>query len=1172
MRLSGLNIKGFKSFARETNIQFNERVTGIIGPNGSGKSNIVDAIRWVLGEQKPTELRLDNMPDVIFNGTKSVKKGSLAQVTLNFDNTKNILSSDYSNVSITRTLFSSGESEYKLNDIPCRLKDIRNLFIDTGVGPDSYAIIALNMVEDILSDNNDSRRFMFEQAAGISKFKKRKKETLQQLQLTKADLERVQDLLFEIENNLKELEKQARRAKQFLSIKNQYKDISVQMNLLKYDNFDDSFHELGKNIEQELSIYRESDLQILTLEAKLQELKSKIIVHDKDLSDAQKKINNLLDQIRNIENEKQMLNQKLGFNSIKKSEIDKEIADYNSKIGVLNSKLKNTNDRIGDEKINLNVKLNEFKSLDDIHKELKVIFDQEKLKLDETNRIKKELEDKKFALQKNIAVSNSKIESFLKDIDIRNAKLESLRSESESLSADKLNISSQLAVTEKRVNDLQSAKIDKAKIKESVQNAIKKLNDEFNQLSRQSDSKKNEFRLIKNMIDKLEGFPESIKYLNKNWNENIPLLTDIISTSDKYKIAIETFLEPYLNYFVVSDKFEALEAINLLRKAQKGKANFFILENIKSDEKKSIEIPHYIKALDVVNFDNKYEKLITEIFHNVFISPADMDETSLHEEAIVIDKSGSMIAGQMKISGGSIGLFEGKKIGRKKSLDDLNDSINELDKKIIEIEKEIEDRNKELKSIDNQEADSDLDKYSQELQKFKNQLSQSEYKIQLNVNQENALKNELINIESNLEKIKIELSNDQNSIGEIETTFSSYSNPEVESRTDIDVLLTKLSDASAKSNNAKIELLKQENLISVLEKDMVYLKSEIDTLDNKHKDNSEHLKRIEAENEGIGIQLGLSEKELISNYTVKTELEKQLDDLEKNYFEQRNEISKIESQITERKHQINKSQYLINQLKEKQLELEYNKKAISDRLKIEFNLDLKELLHLERIEEDELSLNDKVEKLRYKLDNFGEVNTLAIEAFNEMKQRHEKIESQKKDVLDAEKSLKQTINEIEKTATEMFLNSFEIIREHFKKVFTTLFTEGDTCDIMLENPELPLDSKILVTARPKGKRPKSISQLSGGEKTLTAIALLFSLYLYKPAPFCIFDEVDAPLDDANIMKFNNIIRDFSENSQFIVVTHNKTTMTAVDVLYGVFMQEQGVSEVAEVDFREYENN
>lgn len=1172
MRLSGLNIKGFKSFARETNIQFNERVTGIIGPNGSGKSNIVDAIRWVLGEQKPTELRLDNMPDVIFNGTKSVKKGSLAQVTLNFDNTKNILSSDYSNVSITRTLFSSGESEYKLNDIPCRLKDIRNLFIDTGVGPDSYAIIALNMVEDILSDNNDSRRFMFEQAAGISKFKKRKKETLQQLQLTKADLERVQDLLFEIENNLKELEKQAKRAKQFLSIKNQYKDHTVQLNLLKYDSIDESYHEIGKNIQQELSIYREADIQILTLEAKLQELKAKIMVHDKDLSDAQKKINNLLDHIRNVENEKQMLNQKLGFNSLKKSEIDKEIADYNSKIGVLNSKLKNTADRVEEEKIKLNEKISEFQLLEELHKKLKTIFDQEKLKLDENNRIKKELEDKKFALQKNIAVSNSKIESYLKDIEIRNDKLKTLKLENASLTSEKQSISDQLSVTEKRINELQSVKIDKARIKESIENAIKRLIDNFNQLSRQSDSKKNEFRLIKNMIDKLEGFPESIKYLNKNWNENIPLLTDIISTTDNYKIAIETFLEPYLNYFVVNNKFEALEAINLLRKSQKGKANFFILENIEPVEKKSIEIPHYIKALDVVNFDNKYEKLIAEIFHNVFISPAEMDETSLHDDAVVIDKSGSMIAGKMKISGGSIGLFEGKKIGRKKSLDDLNDSISELDRKIIDIEKEIESQNKELKSIANPESDSDLDKYSQELQKLKNQISQSDYKIQLNVNQENVLNNELISIESNLEKIRKELGNFQNSISEIELAFANYADPDKEPQSEIDVMLAKLSDATTKSNNAKIELLKQENLISVLDKDAVYLKSEIDMLNNKYNDNSDSLKKIETENDEIGIQLGLSEKELIANYTIKTELEKQLDDLEKNYFDHRNEISKIESLITERKHQINKSQYLINQLKEKQLDLEYNKKAISDRLKIEFNLDIKDLLHLERIEEDELSLNDKVEKLRYKLDNFGEVNTLAIEAFNEMKLRHEKIESQKKDVLDAEKSLKQTINEIEKTATEMFLNSFEIIREHFKKVFTTLFTEGDTCDIMLENPEMPLDSKILVTARPKGKRPKSISQLSGGEKTLTAIALLFSLYLYKPAPFCIFDEVDAPLDDANIMKFNNIIRDFSHNSQFIVVTHNKTTMTAVDVLYGVFMQEQGVSEVAEVDFREYENN
>jgi chromosome segregation protein len=313
------------------------------------------------------------------------------------------------------------------------------------------------------------------------------------------------------------------------------------------------------------------------------------------------------------------------------------------------------------------------------------------------------------------------------------------------------------------------------------------------------------------------------------------------------------------------------------------------------------------------------------------------------------------------------------------------------------------------------------------------------------------------------------------------------------------------------------------------------------------------------------------QNELLQQYIQKSEFESKLDDIEKNYFGERNLITMLESEISEKKHQLGKSQYLINQLKEKQLDLEYSKKAISERLRIEFNAGISDFIDLSREGEDELALADKVEKLRGRIDNFGEVNTLAIEAHDEMLLRYDNIQNQKTDILDAEKSLRKTIREIEKTATELFLNAFEIIRSHFKNVFTTLFTEGDSCDLFLENPELPLDSKILITAKPKGKRPKTISQLSGGEKTLTAIALLFSLYLFKPAPFCIFDEVDAPLDDANIMKFNKIIREFSQNSQFVVVTHNKTTMTAVDVLYGVFMQEPGVSEVANVDFREFAN-
>jgi chromosome segregation protein len=366
-------------------------------------------------------------------------------------------------------------------------------------------------------------------------------------------------------------------------------------------------------------------------------------------------------------------------------------------------------------------------------------------------------------------------------------------------------------------------------------------------------------------------------------------------------------------------------------------------------------------------------------------------------------------------------------------------------------------------------------------------------------------------------------------------------------------------------------MLKQQNLISVLEKDHDYLSSDNRNLHKKLEDNTKLLTKMQAEIEMMLDRENQIENELVLMYKLKSEFESELDEIERSYFEERNTITELENVISEKKNQLGKSQYLINQLKEQQTDIDYKKKSISDRLKIEFGIEIKDYLAYDRSEEDEHSLGEKVERLRNKVENFGEVNTLAIEAHDEMSKRYQTIEHQKNDIIEAERSLKKTISEIEKTATELFLLAFEVIREHFKKVFTTLFTEGDTCDILLEEPDNPLESKILIIAKPKGKRPKTISQLSGGEKALTAIALLFSLYLFKPAPFCIFDEVDAPLDDANIRKFNNIIREFSSKSQFIVVTHNKTTMTAVDVLYGVFMQEPGVSEVAEVDLREFEN-
>ncbi len=1174
MRLRSIYIKGFKSFYKETVINFNEKVTGVVGPNGSGKSNIVDAIRWVLGEQKTTELRLDSMSDVLFNGTSKRKKSSMAQVTLTFDNTKNLLPTEYNTVAISRVLYRSGESEYRINDVACRLKDIRSLFIDTGIGSDSYAIIALNMVEDILADSNGSRRMMVEQASGISKFKKRKKETLAKLKLTKVDLDRIEDLLFEIESNLKDLEKQARKAERYIKIRDQYKDFNIKLQLLKYDKVVESYRDISGNIKNELTNYRTLEVDIVKKEAILEKFKKEIVESEKSLSEFQKKINDHLDTLRKNENEKQLLKQKYGFNKNKLTDLEKAKTEIHDKLNVLISSIEKIKNRIEEEKLKLKNYQNTFDEANKIHLEIKTKYEEVKSFADKSNIKRKELEEQKFQLIKHQAVSLNNIENILADNNRRIEKIKRIEEELEKLNKDYSSMEEHKNRLSKDIEALEHKKEERAILQRKADEELEILRQNKSELGRKLDAKRNEYRLVKSMVDNLEGFPESIKFLNKKWNSDIPLLTDIISTDDEYKIAIETYLEPYLNHFVVENSFEAREAIGLLRKTQKGKANFFVLDRIKKIKKAKGVSDNYIPAMDIVEYDSKYKKLVEILLQNVYVSIVEMDEVysgTDDDGVVIIDKSGSFVSGGYMISGGSLGLFEGKKIGRKKTLEKLNSTVSKLEKEFNEISTLFENKTEQLKLLKIESTDSGVNKIKKDFDKVSDSLLRIKFQIENKSNTLKNIKKEIDSAKKKIAELKETETANKEKISQIEIKLKELLDNYNNKGGDIDILMENLSQASAKMNNAKIELIRHQNLISTIEQDLNYKISDKSNLEKQLDSNKQLSKSLDAEQISIEQRLDELEQTLAKLYELKSTNEEDLSEIEKEFFEKRNKVSSLESEISKLKHQLTKSQYLINQLKEKKLDLDFKKKAINERLRIEFNIQLKDILNYERTEIDEYVLEDKVGKLRNRLDNYGEVNTLAVEAYNEMKERYENIKKQRQDILDAEKSLNKTITEIEKTATTRFLAAFEDIREHFKVVFTTLFKEGDTCDLFLEEEERPLDSKIKIVAKPKGKRPKSLSQLSGGEKTLTAIALLFSLYLYKPAPFCIFDEVDAPLDDANISKFNNIIREFSKNSQFIVVTHNKATMAAVDVLYGVFMQEPGISEVAQVDFRNYEN-
>jgi chromosome segregation protein len=1176
MRLRSIHIKGFKSFPLDTTIHFNERVTGVVGPNGSGKSNIVDAIRWVLGEQKTTELRLGAMSDVLFNGTKKRKKSGLAQVTLYFDNTKNLIPTDYNQVAISRLLFRSGESEYRINDVPCRLKDVRSLFADTGIGSDSYAIIALNMVDDILTDNDGSRRRMFEQASGISKYKKRKKETLNKLKNTNADLDRVEDLLFEIGNNLQELEKQARRVERFLKIKEQYKTITVQLNLRQYDEISKNRENIKVQIKEETDKHRAAEVKLRTLEANLQEAKKAILSNESELSAFQKDINQFLDEIRRLENDKQLCRQQIEFTTQKQSNLIQDQKSLKEQSGQLEQRLKAVRERLLKDEDILKRLSHAYETTQSSYEQSKQQYELVKADHDALNAKKQLLEEKRFQQDKNIAVSENQLERLRQQNDRRIQKKKELTRDRKELSSGNEEKVLKLKGLENRFESLQ---VDLSKRKDRIKELDElrlQLRQKKEKETRKLDARTNEYDLIKSMVDSLEGFPESIKYLNKSWKSNAVLLTDLIYAPDEYKLAIESFLDPYLNYYVVEDHEDAYDAINLLHGSMKGKANFFMLDRMDESPKATKDKDGMLRAIEVLEYDEKYYALLSHLLYNVYITDLDIRDVEMYanemeeEDYHILGKNGSFMATKSSLSGGSVGLFEGKKLGRKKNLEKLQREIQSLSQNIDQLDNQLVKHTDEMNQLSSTSIEQSLDDLRKQIEKEKLGMVEMEMKMA-------SFDRDLQQLTADTDQYEEEIKQLEKAIEDAGTEkklidqqlvdlFSGSENKD----SSLQVYSERLSRDAEKKNAANIELIKHQNLVDSLKNEEQYNATDLEKNKRQLELNANEIEALKEKKIELEDRLVQMDKSLVEKYESKKQREEKLSDVEKAFYDKRGKITELEEEISVLRRSIHQSQFLINELKEKLHDQDFRLQSVTERVKIEFNMTLDELKGFERSEIPLHELEEKHDRLKRKIENFGEVNTLAIEAFNEMKIRFETIEKQKEDIVQAQENLLRTIDEIEKIATERYVETFEVVKEYFKEVFMSLFSEGDTCDILMENPENPLESKIEIIAKPKGKRPKTLNQLSGGEKTLTAIALLFSLYLYKPAPFCIFDEVDAPLDDANIQKFNKIVKKFSKESQFIIITHNKSTMAAVDVLYGVFMQEMGVSEVAAVDFRAYE--
>lgn len=1169
MRLKSLEIKGFKSFADKTIVHFDQNITGIVGPNGCGKSNIIDSIRWVIGEQKISQLRSENLDSLVFNGSRTRSASGLAEVSLTFENTKNLLPTEFNTVTITRKFYKSGESEYRLNDVSCRLKDIQNLFMDTGVSTDSYSIIELGMVDDLIKDKENSRRRMLEQAAGISIYKTRKKEAKQKLDATEQDLARIEDLLFEINNQLKTLENQAKKAEKYYEIKKDYREISIELAKAALEGFNLTYRDLNEQTNAETDKKVQLDAIIAQEEAGLEQEKLDFIEKERQLQSLQYTFNELLQQLRTKENDKNLASQRLNFLREKETSLQDFLQKSDGQLKGIEESIAFSTKQVEEEE----AKLESFESQLDEYKsaveEKRSLYDAQRQAVDAIRSENLQIQRSQFEAEKKVAVADTSIQNLQRTIHQIEEERELRGSQLKQLEEERTEKEQEL---EGKQKDLQQLQEHHERTREQIlqtQQELEVLRQQLAEESRILDARKNEHDLLKSLIDSMEGYPESVKFLHKNpnWNHTAPILSDIIYVKEEYRAAVENVLEPYLNYYVVNNLQEGLQAVHLLDDNKKGKANFFLLDQFKNQAASHAAPEGTLEALSVIEVDAGYQSLATYLLGNVFIAE---DESALENSngSIILEKTGKYVKGQYSLTGGSVGLFEGKKIGRAKNLEKLQEEIQSQEKVVASIKQTIQEKHNEVIGFNEQLKEQAIKQTQQEINQLTNQVFALQNKVENLHAQQSTSRNRLEELQQNLENSQQSISGTRTELTELLQLIEETGMKLLEVEQSYKSTEQDYNSANAVYNEFNLSLTRQQSRINSIKQELEFKRNQLRDLTVQIETNQSQLKQAHesiAESEEL---LSQADNGLLEMMRRKDEDEKILNQADQAYYSIRTQLNEKEAALRSKVKEKELLEHSLGAIKDRLNELKLQLAGMKERLQVEFRINLDDIIDQPRATETTVEeLQEKSERMKKRLENLGEVNPTAIEAFTEMKKRYEFILEQKNDLVTAKDSLLQTIAEVESTANQKFLDTFNQVKENFIKVFKALFTEEDQCDLILENPDNLAETGIDIIAKPKGKRPSSITQLSGGEKTLTATALLFAIYLIKPAPFCILDEVDAPLDDANVGKFTNMIRRFSEESQFIIVTHNKMTMSAVDAIYGVTMQEPGVSKLVPVDFR-----
>ena len=1180
MYLKRIEMQGFKSFADKTVLEFKPGITTVIGPNGSGKSNISDAIRWVLGEQSMKSLRGAKSEDIIFAGTQARKSLGFAEVSIVIDNNDNKLPIEYSEVTVTRKIYRSGETGYFINKVPCRLKDILELFMDTGIGKDGYSIIGQGKIDEILSNKSEDRRHIFEEAAGIVKYRTRKQESEKKLEQTKLNLLRINDILAEIEANIEPLKLQSDKAKQFLDLREELKSIEVGLFIYNINTYKEKLEQLVKDEDIITSQKEAEDSKMEALQASKEELRQVVDDITAQIENMQNIGFESSNKIEKINSEIGISNERIQNNNANKQRLETEILEVKSRI----EELKEEQKQKLEKKTNLTSNKEKFeKELAEKEAELAELskkLSAKELEIEGKKQIVQDNIDKKYELAAEINTQDVNYENLEKRKKQLKNEIDSVISELDSTRYGKNEISKGFYDIESKRN-IAVEKLEKSvQAKEQNMQKLKQYEDEISKLTYTQRMKQARHQFLIETEKEKEGYNKTVKSLlvacdkDSNLNKGIHgVLANLISVEKEYETAIEMCLGQSLQNIVTSTEQDAKKMIEYLRTNSLGRASFLPIASVQGKKlDKLTKMDGVIGiASDLVKCKKEYEQIILSLLGRTVvvedmdtaIALAKKDKYSFR----IVTLKGDIISSSGSISGGSVQTKTVNILGRSREIEDLEKELKKLEKQIAD------------KTAEKEEYASSIGDSIEETAKLEKELQEIEIIYATEKQKMVAVEENITRLENRLAKLKEEVTQTEKQKEE-NRLLKEQKETEIQTLTQQIEELNKVIEEFALNNKDN------QKYIDDLNFDITNLKISVTSFDESESSIEEMVERISQDIKNNEQSIENKNQNILAINEENTKLEQTITEYNAQIEQIKQEVTNSGTKVEELKQErIAKNEKLVNTENEIQSQfstLESLKEQIIklDVKKTKLEQDLQQVVE-SLWNEYELTPNSteeyqkpnnvataqkQVNSLRNKIKDLGSINIDSIEEYKKTKERYDFMSEQRLDLENTASKLRKIIGDMTTTMQNQFKEKFELINKNFNEVFTELFN-GGKAELILENEENILECGIDIRVQPPGKKLQNMMLLSGGEKAFTAIALLFAILKINPAPFCILDEIEAALDDVNVYRFAEYLKKFCKQTQFLVITHRKGTMEAGDSVYGVTMEENGISKLLSIKLK-----